>query len=65
MGAALLLRHAVPLCNPHPHLPATGPGAPAVRKLSAFDEAVVLCDVGAKGWPIRFVNSRWCKATGG
>ncbi|KAL4443601.1 hypothetical protein ABPG75_011338 [Micractinium tetrahymenae] len=35
-----------------------------LRKLSAFDEAVLLCDVSAKGWPIRFVNSQWCKAAG-
>ncbi|KAL4447293.1 hypothetical protein ABPG77_007326 [Micractinium sp. CCAP 211/92] len=42
----------------------TSPEPPAVRKLAAFDEAVLLCDVSAKGWPILFVNSQWCKATG-
>lgn len=45
--------------------PVAGLAAAAVRKLSAFDEAVLLCDVRAKGWPIRFVNSQWCNATGG
>ncbi|KAL4457312.1 hypothetical protein ABPG75_012177 [Micractinium tetrahymenae] len=35
-----------------------------VRHLSCFEEAVVLCDVSGKDWPILYVNDQWCEATG-
>ena len=36
-----------------------------VRALSCFDEAVMLCDVGADAWPQLYVNDQWCRLTGG
>jgi hypothetical protein len=36
-----------------------------VRALSAFDEAVMLCNTAQEGWPLLYANQEWCSLTGG
>ena len=39
-------------------------GAQLLRSLEAFKHAVLLCDMGARGWRILYANEPWSKATG-
>lgn len=43
----------------HPPLP-----SPAVRALSCFQEAVMLCNTAEPGWPMLYCNDQWCSSTG-
>ena len=37
---------------------------PAVRALSCFQEAVMLCNTAEPGWPMLYCNDQWCSSTG-
>lgn len=35
-----------------------------LRSLNAFQQAVVLLDMGARGWPVLFANNAWISRLG-
>lgn len=39
-------------------------GAQLLRSLEAFQRAVLMCDMGSRGWRILYANEAWSKATG-